>query len=87
MSKFICIFPGDPTVAGHLKPCEEVLQAVEKSLKSAKYNGYAPSTGNSFTFKCYSICSFYFRDSNTIIQYMIDVVTKLCYKSYNFRSF
>lgn len=38
-------FIGDPTVAGHLKPCEEILNSVEKSLKSFKYNGYAASTG------------------------------------------
>ena len=41
----LLIFPGDPTVAGHLKPCQEILHAVEKSLKSYRYNGYGPSTG------------------------------------------
>ncbi|KAG8196442.1 hypothetical protein JTE90_012267 [Oedothorax gibbosus] len=44
--KMISLSIGDPTVAGHLKPCEEILNSVEKSLKSFKYNGYAASTGH-----------------------------------------
>ncbi|XP_015908737.1 tyrosine aminotransferase [Parasteatoda tepidariorum] len=44
--KVISLSIGDPTVAGHLKPCDEILQAVEKSMKSFRYNGYAPSTGH-----------------------------------------
>ncbi|GBM37996.1 Tyrosine aminotransferase [Araneus ventricosus] len=44
--KMISLSIGDPTVAGHLKPCEAILNSVEKSLQSFKFNGYAPSTGH-----------------------------------------
>ena len=36
---------GDPTVFGNLLPSEEVKEAIIKSVKSDKYNGYAPSIG------------------------------------------
>ncbi|KFM66419.1 Tyrosine aminotransferase, partial [Stegodyphus mimosarum] len=44
--KMISLSIGDPTVSGHLKPCEEILRSVENSLRSFKYNGYAASTGH-----------------------------------------
>ena len=36
---------------GNLKPAEEVMEAVVESVRSMRFNGYAPSTGNSFFFK------------------------------------
>lgn len=36
---------GDPTTFGNLKPCNEITDALEKSLKSNSFNGYLPSTG------------------------------------------
>ena len=36
---------GDPTTFGNLKPCNEITEALEKSLKSNNCNGYLPSTG------------------------------------------
>ncbi|XP_076297194.1 tyrosine aminotransferase isoform X2 [Lasioglossum baleicum] len=36
---------GDPTIFGNLKPPKEVIAAVQESLVSELYNGYAPSTG------------------------------------------
>ncbi|XP_076385395.1 tyrosine aminotransferase isoform X2 [Megachile rotundata] len=36
---------GDPTTFGNLKPPKEVFNAVQESLRSQMYNGYAPSTG------------------------------------------
>ncbi|XP_071875144.1 tyrosine aminotransferase isoform X1 [Bombus fervidus] len=36
---------GDPTTFGNLKPPKEVIDAVQQSLVSQLYNGYAPSTG------------------------------------------
>ncbi|XP_076655272.1 tyrosine aminotransferase [Halictus rubicundus] len=36
---------GDPTIFGNLKPPREVIAAVQESLVSELYNGYAPSTG------------------------------------------
>ncbi|XP_043789175.1 tyrosine aminotransferase isoform X1 [Apis laboriosa] len=36
---------GDPTTFGNLKPPKEVIEAVQQSLVSQLYNGYAPSTG------------------------------------------
>ncbi|XP_076754222.1 tyrosine aminotransferase [Xylocopa sonorina] len=41
----IALSIGDPTTFGNLKPHKEVIKAVEESLKSQLYNGYAPSTG------------------------------------------
>lgn len=41
----IALSIGDPTVFGNLKPPEEVIEAVQESLVSYKYNGYAASTG------------------------------------------
>lgn len=40
----ICL-PGDPTVFGNLCPAEEIIEAVVESVRSMKFNGYAPSTG------------------------------------------
>ncbi|XP_033201859.1 tyrosine aminotransferase isoform X2 [Bombus vosnesenskii] len=37
---------GDPTTFGNLKPPKEVIDAVQQSLVSQLYNGYAPSTGH-----------------------------------------
>ncbi|GFG31578.1 hypothetical protein Cfor_08050, partial [Coptotermes formosanus] len=42
--KFL-MFSGDPTVFGNLQPPVEVIEAVQESLLSIRYNGYAPSTG------------------------------------------
>ncbi|XP_012342024.1 tyrosine aminotransferase-like [Apis florea] len=39
---------GDPTTFGNLKPPKEVIEAVQQSLVSQLYNGYAPSTGHQF---------------------------------------
>ena len=39
--------PGDPTVFGNLPTDEVVLQAVKDAVDSQKYNGYAPSVGES----------------------------------------
>ncbi|XP_078050602.1 tyrosine aminotransferase isoform X2 [Augochlora pura] len=36
---------GDPTIFGNLKPPKEAIAAVQESLASEQYNGYAPSTG------------------------------------------
>lgn len=36
---------GDPTTFGNLKPAKEVIEAVQESVESQLYNGYAPSTG------------------------------------------
>lgn len=36
---------GDPTVFGNLPTDENVLQAVKEAVDSHKYNGYAPSVG------------------------------------------
>ena len=36
---------GDPTVFGNLVPNENILVAVEESLRSHKHNGYAPAIG------------------------------------------
>ncbi|CAK9798555.1 Tyrosine aminotransferase [Anthophora plagiata] len=36
---------GDPTTFGNLKPPKQVIEAVQGSLLSQAYNGYAPSTG------------------------------------------
>ncbi|KZC10373.1 Tyrosine aminotransferase [Dufourea novaeangliae] len=36
---------GDPTTFGNLKPPTEVIEAVQQSVGSQLYNGYAPSTG------------------------------------------
>ncbi|GFR14203.1 tyrosine aminotransferase [Trichonephila clavata] len=44
--KMISLSIGDPTVSGHLKPCDEIMNSVEKTLKSYKFNGYAASTGH-----------------------------------------
>lgn len=44
--KMISLSIGDPTIFGHLKPCEEIINSVEQSLRSFRYNGYAPSTGH-----------------------------------------
>ena len=36
---------GDPTTFGNLKPAKEVIDAVQESLASELYNGYAPCNG------------------------------------------
>lgn len=36
---------GDPTIFGNLLPHENMLSAVEESLRSHKHNGYAPAVG------------------------------------------
>lgn len=41
----IALSIGDPTTFGNLKPAKEVLEAVQESVASQLYNGYAPSTG------------------------------------------
>ena len=37
---------GDPTIFGNLLPHENMLAAVEESLRSHKHNGYAPAVGD-----------------------------------------
>jgi len=43
--KMIPLSIGDPTTFKNLNPCKEIIDAMEKSLKSNNYNGYLPSTG------------------------------------------
>ncbi|XP_034945668.1 tyrosine aminotransferase isoform X2 [Chelonus insularis] len=43
--KLISLSIGDPTTFGNLKPAKEVIEAVQESVASLEYNGYAPSTG------------------------------------------
>lgn len=38
---------GDPTVFGNLPTDDAVVQAMKDALDSQKYNGYAPSVGES----------------------------------------
>ncbi|XP_020277792.1 tyrosine aminotransferase [Pseudomyrmex gracilis] len=42
----IALSIGDPTTFGNLKPPKEVIEAVQESVASQLYNGYAPSTGH-----------------------------------------
>ncbi|XP_014212261.1 tyrosine aminotransferase isoform X2 [Copidosoma floridanum] len=41
----IALSIGDPTTFGNLKPAREVIEAVQESVESQAYNGYAPSAG------------------------------------------
>lgn len=41
----IALSIGDPTIFGNLVPPDEVIEAVVDSVRSMKFNGYAPSTG------------------------------------------
>ncbi|XP_054283349.1 tyrosine aminotransferase-like [Macrosteles quadrilineatus] len=43
--QLIALSIGDPTVFGNLVPPTEVIEAVEESLHSQRYNGYAPASG------------------------------------------
>ncbi|XP_016838535.1 tyrosine aminotransferase isoform X2 [Nasonia vitripennis] len=43
--QMIALSIGDPTTFGNLKPAREVIEAVQESVESQLYNGYAPSTG------------------------------------------
>ncbi|XP_015179297.1 PREDICTED: tyrosine aminotransferase isoform X2 [Polistes dominula] len=43
--RMIALSIGDPTTFGNLKPAKEVIEAVQESVASQMYNGYAPSTG------------------------------------------
>ncbi|KAF7997975.1 hypothetical protein HCN44_009373 [Aphidius gifuensis] len=43
--KLIALSIGDPTTFGNLKPDEVIIKAVQDSVASQDYNGYAPSTG------------------------------------------
>ncbi|RLU17103.1 hypothetical protein DMN91_011172 [Ooceraea biroi] len=43
--QMIALSIGDPTTFGNLKPPKEVIEAVQESVASQLYNGYAPSTG------------------------------------------
>ncbi|XP_043681568.1 tyrosine aminotransferase isoform X2 [Vespula pensylvanica] len=43
--RMIALSIGDPTTFGNLKPAKEVIEAVQESIASQMYNGYAPSTG------------------------------------------
>lgn len=45
LKSIIALSIGDPTTFGNLKPPKEVIEAVQESLNSQLYNGYAPSTG------------------------------------------
>ena len=36
---------GDPTIFGNLLPHENMISAMEESLRSHKHNGYAPAVG------------------------------------------
>lgn len=49
-------FKGDPTTFGNLKPAREVIAAVQESIESQLYNGYAPSTGE-WQQKAYTLLS------------------------------
>jgi hypothetical protein len=51
------MFSGDPTIFGNLKPPVEVIEAVQESLLSIRYNGYAPSTGRCVVTADRLICS------------------------------
>lgn len=48
---------GDPTVFGNLPTDDAVIQAMKDALDSQKYNGYAPSVGESSRF--YSVFFFF----------------------------
>lgn len=39
------LIAGDPTTFGNLKPPKELVEAIQESVASQLYNGYAPSTG------------------------------------------
>lgn len=41
----IALSIGDPTIFGNLKPPQEVVDAVKRSIDSAQFNGYAPAAG------------------------------------------
>nr|XP_006816454.1 PREDICTED: tyrosine aminotransferase-like [Saccoglossus kowalevskii] len=43
--EMIALSIGDPTVFGNLKPSENIVDAVVKSVKDGKSNGYGPSVG------------------------------------------
>lgn len=57
---------GDPTTFGNLKPPKEVIEAVQQSLVSQLYNGYAPSTGidSIFFFHKIKLLIFYSKSLN-----------------------
>lgn len=42
----IALSIGDPTVFGNLRPPREAIEAVQETLTSLLFNGYAPSTGH-----------------------------------------
>ncbi|CAG5097249.1 Similar to Tat: Tyrosine aminotransferase (Mus musculus) [Cotesia congregata] len=44
--KLIALSIGDPTTFGNLKPPREVIEALQQSVASFEFNGYAPSTGH-----------------------------------------
>jgi len=44
--KPISLSIGDPTVFGNLLPHENMLEAIEESLRTHKHNGYAPAVGD-----------------------------------------
>ena len=44
-SSHVLLLKGDPTIFGNLVPPDEVIEAVVTSVRSMKFNGYAPSTG------------------------------------------
>ncbi|XP_043275577.1 tyrosine aminotransferase [Venturia canescens] len=43
--QMIALSIGDPTTFGNLKPAKEVIDAIQESVTTQLYNGYAPSTG------------------------------------------
>ncbi|KAK0083856.1 hypothetical protein PV325_008079 [Microctonus aethiopoides] len=44
--QLIALSVGDPTTFGNLKPPKELVEAIQESVASQLYNGYAPSTGH-----------------------------------------
>lgn len=41
----ILLILGDPTIFGNLKPHESIIAAIQKSVSSMFFNGYAPTVG------------------------------------------
>ena len=39
------VIAGDPTLFGNLQPTDQIVEALVKSITSAKHNGYLPSMG------------------------------------------
>lgn len=81
---------GDPTTFGNLKPPKEVIEAVQQSLVSQLYNGYAPSTGidsvQSFFHKI-KLFFFFFLSSNSNITLNLSINYMIFFKQTRFLNF